>query len=237
MSNKFSLIYFLEGGDMKIEMVAVKDLIPYATNARTHSDEQVEQLARCITEFGFNNPVLIDPDNGIIAGHGRLLAAVKLGMNKIPCIRLSHLSEVQKRAFIIADNKMPELAGWNDELLAAELERLNEDQFDIEMIGFSKKELDDLLSEDLGGAGSSGSGGMIEQAIQLKPPKEYILVVCDGGEYEFDKLKEIFNLQPVRRGGYKVGSSFDAVGMQRVVKADHVISIFNGGNDDSCNPE
>ena len=107
----------------------IKDLIPYCNNSRTHSDEQVQQIASSIKEFGFTNPVLIDEQGGIIAGHGRVMGAKKLLLNKVPCIVLDGLSEAQKKAYIIADNKLALNAGWDDELLKIELEQLKELDF------------------------------------------------------------------------------------------------------------
>ena len=126
---------------MKIETLKTSDLIPYARNARTHSDAQVAQIAGSIREFGFANPVLIDSENGIIAGHGRVMAAIKLGLNKVPCVRLDHLSENQKRAYIIADNKLALNAGWDDDMLELELGELKDEDFDLGLLGFSDDEL------------------------------------------------------------------------------------------------
>lgn len=130
----------------KIEQVSVEKLLPYARNSRTHSDAQVAQIAGSIREFGFTNPVLIGTDDDIVAGHGRLLAARKLGMNEVPCIRVGHLTETQKRAYVIADNKLALNAGWNDEMLRLEIEALQEANFDVSITGFSKDELLDLFS-------------------------------------------------------------------------------------------
>lgn len=128
-----------------VEMLGLDALIPYAKNTRTHSEEQVAQVAASIREFGFTNPVLVDADNGIIAGHGRVLAARKLGLAEVPCIRLAHLDERQKRAYVIADNKLALNAGWDDELLALELGALKDDGFDIGLTGFSEEELAALV--------------------------------------------------------------------------------------------
>jgi len=137
-------------------MKAVGKLAPYAQNARMHSPEQVAQIAASITEFGWSNPILIGGDDVIIAGHGRLMAAQKLGMEKVPCIVLDHLTEAQRRALVIADNKIAENAGWDEEMLRAELTALQEFDFDLDLIGFSDEELDGLLGdldgEDEGGA-------------------------------------------------------------------------------------
>ena len=133
----------------KIEYLEVESLIPYARNSRTHSDEQVAQVAASIKEFGFTNPVLVDQDGMIIAGRGRTLAAQRLQMKEVPCLRLSHLSEAQKRAYVIADNKLALNAGWDDELLAVELRDLKDSDFDLSLTGFGDDELADLLAEAL----------------------------------------------------------------------------------------
>jgi DNA modification methylase len=117
------------------------DLIPYVNNSRTHSDEQVSQVAASIKEFGFTNPILVDADNGIIAGHGRLMAAKKLGLQEVPTIELGHLSDAQKKAYVIADNKLALNAGWDEAMLAAEIEQLKDLDFDIGLLGFSADEL------------------------------------------------------------------------------------------------
>lgn len=130
---------------MEIQQMTVADLIPYAMNSRTHSDEQVAQIAASIREFGWTNPILVDADGGIIAGHGRLLAARKLGMTEVPCIELAHLSEAQKKAYIIADNKLALNAGWDNELLALEFGELQELGFDLDLTGFDADELEALM--------------------------------------------------------------------------------------------
>jgi ParB-like chromosome segregation protein Spo0J len=141
---------------LRIEYIPTDRLVPYARNARTHSDEQIGQIAASIAEFGFTNPVLIDADDGIVAGHGRVLAAKRLGIENLPAVRLGHLTEAQRRAYIIADNKIAENAGWDDDLLAAELAALRDElAFDLSVIGFSDKELDDILGIG-GGAGGDG---------------------------------------------------------------------------------
>lgn len=111
-------------------------LIPYARNSRTHSEEQVAQIAASIREFGFTNPVLVDGEGGIIAGHGRVMAARKLGMKEVPVIELDHLTDAQKRAYVIADNKLALRAGWNDEMLRLELADLDAEGFDLALTGF-----------------------------------------------------------------------------------------------------
>ena len=132
----------------KVEMIKVDDLIPYINNARRHSDEQVLQIASSIKEFGFNAPVLIDGQQGIIAGHGRVQAAKKLGMEEVPCIRLDHLTEDQRKAYILADNKIALNSTWDKDLLSIEIESLKEFDFDIGLTGFSDEDLQ-KLSDDL----------------------------------------------------------------------------------------
>ena len=139
-------------GASALHQRAVCNLIPYANNARTHSDAQVALIAGSIRELGFNNPVLVDGENGIIAGHGRVMAARKLGLASVPVIELSHLNEAQKRAYILADNKLAERAGWDRELLSLELADLSELGIDLGGIGFEGAELDDLLGLGAGDA-------------------------------------------------------------------------------------
>ena len=131
----------------KIEQRSVAELIPYAANSRTHSDAQVAQIAASIKEFGWTNPILVSGDNSIIAGHGRLLAARKLGMNEVPAIVLDHLSKSQQRALVIADNQLALNAGWDMDMLKAEIEDLMLDDFNISILGFDDKFLDALNAE------------------------------------------------------------------------------------------
>jgi DNA modification methylase len=129
---------------MQVEQIGIETLIPYSNNARTHSEAQVAQIAASIREFGFNNPVLIDEQSSIIAGHGRVLAARKLELDSVPCIRLNHLSETQRRAYIIADNKIAMNAGWDEELLALELSELTEFGVNMDLTGFTVDEIAEL---------------------------------------------------------------------------------------------
>src|ERR1700721_1444609 len=130
----------------RIEQWLLEKLIPWATNPRPHSRVQVAQIAASIAEFGFNNPILVDTKAGIIADHGRLLAARKLGLKEVPVIVLDHLSETQKRAYIIADNQLALNAGWNDELLGIEFAALQQEDFDLALLGFEDEELTRLLA-------------------------------------------------------------------------------------------
>jgi ParB-like chromosome segregation protein Spo0J len=134
---------------IKIVYKKTADLIPYARNSRTHDESQIAQIAASIKEFGFTNPVLIDGTNGIIAGHGRVMAAQKLGEEKVPTIELAHLSEHQKRAYIIADNKLALNSGWDNDILALEISSLKEFDFDINILGFDAIELSDLFDEQI----------------------------------------------------------------------------------------
>jgi ParB-like chromosome segregation protein Spo0J len=133
---------------MKIKQVEIEKLIPYVNNSRTHDDAQVAQIAASIKEFGWTNPILTDGDNGIIAGHGRLMAARKLGMTTVPVIELEGMTEAQKKAYVIADNKLALNAGWDLEVLKLELEALVDDGFNVELTGFSLDELNDLSYGD-----------------------------------------------------------------------------------------
>lgn len=133
---------------LKIEYRKVSDLLPYARNARTHSDTQVSQLAASIKEFGFNNPVAVDGEGMILCGHGRVMAAQKLHLTEVPTVCLSHLSPTQVKAYILADNKLALNAGWDNDLLKVELEDLKDSDFDLNLTGFSDDELKDILVED-----------------------------------------------------------------------------------------
>jgi len=130
---------------LKINYRATGDLIPYVNNSRTHSEAQVQQVAASIKEFGFTNPILLDDDSGIIAGHGRLLAAQKLNLDKVPTITLKGLTEAQRKAYVIADNQLALNSGWDYEALRIEVDRIAELDFDISLLGFDDDFLDDLL--------------------------------------------------------------------------------------------
>ena len=134
---------------MQVEQISIETLIPYVNNARTHSDAQVAQIAASIKEFGFNNPVLIADDNSIIAGHGRVMAARKLGKDTVPAVRLSHLTEMQRKAYILADNKLALNADWDNSLLAIELADLKDLGFDTDLTGFSADEIATLMPVEL----------------------------------------------------------------------------------------
>jgi hypothetical protein len=134
---------------LNVEYRKVEALIPYARNPRTHTDEQVAKIAASIVEYGWTNPVLVDGDNGIIAGHGRLAAARKLGLDQVPVIELAHLSPTQKRAYVISDNRLALDAGWNEEMLALEMAELSEAGYDLALTGFEDAEIEALLADEV----------------------------------------------------------------------------------------
>lgn len=134
--------------EMQYYLADVSELIPYVRNARTHSEAQVAQIAASIREFGFLSPILVAEDNTILAGHGRLAAAQKLGLKKVPCVKENHLTETQKRAYIIADNKLSLNAGWDSELLAVELSELEGADFNLDLLGFDEAELSSIFDAD-----------------------------------------------------------------------------------------
>jgi len=158
---------------IQIERIGVEALIPYARNSRTHSDAQVAQIAASIREFGFTNPVLVDEANGIVAGHGRVLAARKLKMPDVPAIRLSHLTEAQNRAYVIADNKLALNAGWAIELLRLEINDLRGLEFDVALTGFSTEELDALMA-------APGTEGLTDPDAIPEAPERPIAVPGDA---------------------------------------------------------
>lgn len=157
----------------KLEVVYknIDDLIPYARNSKIHDEANVNLIAGSIKSFGFNNPVLLDGENGIIAGHGRVLAAKKLGYKEVPCIELNGMTEAEKRAYIIADNKLTEKSKWDKETLGLELSDLNELGVNLESIGFDNSEIDNLLNID-------------NSDFNITPPKE-------GSELDLDSFDEV----------------------------------------------
>ena len=158
----------------QIEQIPTAELIPYARNSRTHSDEQIGQIAASIREFGFCNPVLIDAENTIIAGHGRVLAAGRMKLESVPCLRLTHLTDSQRRAYVIADNRIALSSGWDAELLANELSDLHADDFDMALLGFDADELSTLMEFEQGQIVEAEAG--IDRTTQ-----DYL----DGNEKQF----------------------------------------------------
>jgi site-specific DNA-methyltransferase (adenine-specific) len=185
---------------MQIQQKQIKDLIPYINNSRTHSDKQVAQIAASIKEFGWTNPILVDGDNGIIAGHGRLLAARKLNMDTVPVIELAHLSENQKKALIIADNKLALNSDWDTELLMLELQELNGDDYDLSILGFNQDELNALLNpiEPTTGLTDEDAVPDVPEKPKTKLGDIYILgnhrLMC-GDSTSIDSVEKLMNGQ------------------------------------------
>lgn len=178
-------------------MIAVESLVPYARNTRTHSAAQIEQVAESISEFGFNNPVLIDADGGIIAGHGRALAAKKLGMDEVPCIRLGHLTDAQKRAYVIADNKLALNAGWDEKMLALEFKDLRGLDFDLALTGFDLQDINAILAADEATPEGKTDADAVPEpqaAVVTKPGDVWVLgkhrVMC-GDSTSIDAVKTL----------------------------------------------
>lgn len=165
--------------DLKIDYISASDLVPYENNSRTHSPRQVEQIKRSMTEFGFTNPILIDERNGIIAGHGRLQAAQELEYKLVPTITLEGLTEAQRKAYVIADNKLALNAAWDDDLLKTEIDFLLDSDFDIDILGWeslpdfeSEVDYSILDDEDLSSEISDMTGG-VKKAIMIEFEAEH----------------------------------------------------------------
>ena len=182
--------------DLSIEYKRVDDLIPYVNNSRTHSDEQVTQVAASIKEFGFTNPILIDENNGIIAGHGRLMAAKKLKLEQVPTITLEGLTDAQRKAYVIADNKLALNADWDFDLLQNEILSLQELDFKIDLLGFEVGELNDILGLD-----------DIAEDEEDEEPQDYednykeqygVIIMCKNAEEQ----EKVFN--KMQQNGYEV---------------------------------
>ncbi len=213
-----------------IKQVPVADLIPYVNNARTHSDAQVAQIAASIKEFSFTNPILTDGDNGIIAGHGRLMAAKKLGLKEVPVIELSHLSKAQKKAYILADNKLALNSGWDSSLLSLELSDLKELNFDLSVIGFDDAELAELLAvESIEGLTDPDDVPEVPEEPVTKLGDVWLLgnhrIVC-GSSTEVDTVDKCLNgVKPhlmVTDPPY--GVEYDADWRNKAVRADGTTS-------------
>jgi len=164
--------------NLHIEIRKIESLIPYARNARTHSEEQISQIAASIREFGWTNPILIDDKDGVVAGHGRLLAARKLGLAEVPVIELRHLTPLQIQAYVIADNKLAENAGWDEELLKIELSELKLANFDVNLLGFDEISLDDLLNTE-SSSGLTDDDAVPEIREKQVSRKGDIFILCE----------------------------------------------------------
>lgn len=164
---------------LNVKYRKVEDLIPYVNNSRKHSDEQIAQISASIKEFGWTNPILIDGTNSIIAGHGRLMAARKLKMDEVPTIELGHLTDTQRKALVIADNKLALNADWDNTLLTIELDELLKDGFAIDILGFNEQEIKTIMQEVNFDAGSEEDQGKLDQL----DPK---WICCPNCGKEFD---------------------------------------------------
>lgn len=151
---------------MQIEQIATDKLIPYARNAKQHPDSQVAQIAASIKEFGFNNPVLVNKDNTIVAGHGRFQAAQRLGLTEVPCIRLEHLTPTQQKAYGIVDNQLTMNSPFDDELLKLEIADLDADDFDLDLLGFERDDIEKMFFDGNFDPGSEDDQGQLDE---LKP--------------------------------------------------------------------
>ena len=191
-----SNIYRFFMADLSIEYKHVDDLIPYVNNSRTHSDEQVVQIAASIKEFGFTNPLLVDEQGGIIAGHGRLMAAKKLKLEQVPTITLKGLTDAQRKAYVIADNKLALNAEWDFDLLKIEIESLQEDDFKLDLLGFDVDELNGILGfDDIAEEDEEEP----EQDYEDKYKEQYgVIIVCKSAEEQ----EKIFN--KMQQNGYEV---------------------------------
>jgi DNA modification methylase len=193
--------------ELRIEQWPVERLVPYARNARTHSDGQVAQVAASIAQFGFVNPILVGPDRVIIAGHARLLAARKLEMSEVPVIVLEHLSESERRALVIADNRLAANAGWDEEMLALELATLRDEDFSLDVLGFDEEELTCLLAAEDAAEGLTDEDSIPEVA-----------------ETPVSQAADLWNL-----GGHKlmVGDATVATDVQRLMGSDTADCVFS----------
>lgn len=180
--------------------VPVADLIPYANNARTHSDNQVAQIAASIKEFGFINPVIVDGEKGIVAGHGRVMAAKKLGISEVPVVEVGWLTDAQRKAYILADNKLALNAGWDTELLKVELSGLEEIGFDVSLIGFDEAELADLMTEQTEGLTDPDDVPELEDDAVSKPGDVWVMgnhrLLCGDSTVAMDVEKLLGSVKP-----------------------------------------
>lgn len=225
--------------NLKIEQLKPEKLTPYVGNARTHSDEQIRQIAGSIREFGFVNPILVGDDDVIIAGHGRLLAAERLGLEEVPVIRLGHLSKAQRQALVLADNKIAENAGWDEELLRLELQSLEEVDFDLGLIGFSDGELDELFA-NLETEDTSEEENAIPEAPEEPVSKEGDIWICGnhrvlcGSSTILDNVEKLLDGQladmtftdPPYNVNYANSAKDKMRGKNRPIKNDNLVEGF-----------
>ena len=211
------------------EWMAIEQLKPWKDNPRKNK-RAVRQVAESIEQFGFGAPVLARSEDGmVIAGHTRILAAKYLGMDKVP-VRLIDVTEKQARLMALADNKLGELAKWDDSKLGKVFRDLEAENTEIdEMIatGFEEDEIARLMDMDQDEGFDDIGAEELPQAIQLKPAREYVVIMCDDdGGIEFEQLQNVFDLSLVRRGAYKKGSPLEKIGMQRVIPAKTLLEML-----------
>jgi DNA modification methylase len=231
--------------DLAIAWRPLGELIPYARNPRTHSDAQVAQIAASIREFGWTNPVLVDGQNGIIAGHGRVLAARKLGLERVPVIELAHMSEAQKRANVLADNQLALNAGWDDELLRLELSDLSELGFDLGLIGFGEGELERLLAGTKQGLTDDDDAPALPEQAVTRPGDLWVLgdhqVLCGDATVVADlervlggSLADMTWTDPPYNVGYGSSAKDKLRGKHRPILNDALGSGFEAFLADAC---
>lgn len=232
--------------ELKIEHLSVNELTPYIGNARTHSEQQVAQIANSMTEFGFVNPILLGKDNIIIAGHGRLMAAKMLGVKTVPVIHLKHLNETQRRALVIADNKIAENAGWDETLLRQELTALDDLDFDLDILGFDTSELEEFLLDD-------NDAGLTDEDAAPEVPEKPISVLGDiwiCGDHKVlcgdstqidsynkllgDELADMVFTDPPYNVNYANSAKDKMRGKNRPIKNDNLGDDFGGFLYDVC---
>jgi DNA modification methylase len=231
--------------DLQIAWRPLGELIPYVRNPRTHSDAQVTQIAGSIREFGWTNPVLVDGENGIIAGHGRVLAARKLGLERVPVIELAHLSEAQKRAYVLADNQLALNAGWDEALLKLELADLSELGFDFGLIGFSEGELERLLAGDTAGLTDDDEAPALPEEPVSKAGDLWLLdehrllcgdatVLADVERVLDGRLADMTFTDPPYNVNYANSPKDKLRGKHRPILNDDLGSVFEAFLQDAC---
>jgi len=200
-----------DANNLAVTYTSVNSLIPYANNSRTHDGQQVAQIAASIREFGFTNPILVDSDNSIIAGHGKLQAARLLNINSVPTITLDGLSDTQKRAYIIADNKLALNAGWDNELLMLELDALKDEGYDLDLTGFSTDEISDLMPEQL-------NAGLTDEDAVPDVPVNPVTVLGDAVDMVYTDPP--YGISIVSNGSVGGSKPFGSVDGSNIVKVN-----------------
>lgn len=226
----------------KIDMIATDQLLPYAKNPMKHPEWQIAQLASSIREFGFTNPVLVDENGEIIAGHGRVMAALKLDLPEVPCITLKNLTAAQRRAYVIVDNQLARNSHWDDDLLREEIIDIRDSsEVDLSLLGFQEQFIDDLILGGPigdGGEGGGGSGGghpeddpEVEWSPEIEPGNNYMVVLFDNKE-DFQKVAERFDLTRVKANiSPSAHPAFLMYGRARFIPADRFLEELGEKSD------